>query len=131
MRHSHDRRGRWAATCGAALLALALAPPLSAAPAPFAKAGKPSAGGHAALAGAWTLHWHGATGEVALSGDGSYLCAWYGLTYVGTWKLAEGRVVVTESNRPEDSRNWHTFTAEVYVAPSAGALASVRLERAR
>jgi len=130
MRHSHDWCGRWAAPCGAALLALALAFPLSAAPAPFAKAAKPS-GRHAALDGTWTLHWYGASGEVTLSGDGSYRCTWYGLTFVGTWKLAEGVVVITESYRPEDSRSWHTFTAEVCAAPPCGKLAPARLERHR
>jgi hypothetical protein len=131
MRQTHDWRGPAAALCGAVLLALALTAPLPAAPAPFAKAGKPSGRGHAALAGTWTLHWHGSAGEVRLSGDGSYRCAWCELTYVGTWKLAEGRVVITESYRPEDSSTWHTFAAEVGAAPSGGQPASVRLERAR
>ena len=132
MRRPVKRPARWAALCRAALLALAFAAPLTAAPAPIPRAPREAARTQRAnLVGTWTLYWHGAKGTVTLEADGGYRCLWCGMEFVGNWKLCDGRVTITESYRPSDSNSWHTFTIELGLSTSDARAAAIRLERPR
>ena len=83
------------------------------------------------MAGNWTLHWYGATGAVKLKSDGTYECTWCGLQFVGSWRVADGRVWITESFRPEAAGSWHHYSVPLHVASVGESPPEIRLERAR
>src|SRR5262249_33890234 len=128
MRRPPTRPARWAALCGAALLALAPSA-LNAAPAPFARAANHTELRRGNLAGTWTLYWHGSRGVGTLTPDGGHSCRWWGLSFTGTWRLREGQVCITETYRPNDKNSWHTFRAAL--GQTASQPAPIRLERVR
>ena len=129
MRRPLRRPALWAALCCAALFASVPAS-ADAAPAPFRKTARPDGLRPGTVAGNWVLYWHGSRGSVTLACDGSYTCKWCGLQFVGTWRLGEGRLWITETYRPSDKRSWHTFSVALSDA-GAGQPSPIRLERSR
>jgi len=49
------------------------------------------------LCGLWVMSWQGTEGRARFNPDGSYVCAWRGAMWLGTWRLRGCRLEVVES----------------------------------
>jgi len=105
------------------LLLLLLALPVSAAPAPFPTAAKSRAPARSTLVGTWEAKWGGVRCLITLAANGEYTCEWGGLRYVGSWSLdRDGRVLITESTRPDEARSWRFHTVRISRGSPGGPL---------
>jgi hypothetical protein len=98
------------------LLAVALCWQMAdAAPAPFERPPiRPKQLYRQDMVGNWTMTWAGQPCTVTLSATGDYTCDWYGINFVGSWRLdPQGQFWITESSRPEDPDLWRSYSVRL------------------
>jgi hypothetical protein len=124
MRHV-DWRDILAGLVAAAMIGIAyawLASVAKGSPIPFAKppARKPALS-RGLFIGEWEMRWGELRSRVTLKENGSYLCRWGSVAYVGSWGLdSTGRLWITETATPQDFRSWHSYAVRIDAVTMSG-----------
>ena len=56
------------------------------------------------VCGLWVMAWQGTKGRVRFNPDGSFVCAWRGAMWLGTWRTRGRRLEVVESKTTAPAR---------------------------
>ncbi len=81
------------------------------------------------LAGSWVMGWGGCDWTTRLGPNGIYSAVSEWETYSGTWHVRDGRLWITESNRPDDFDSYITYEIGINRATLKGPITSANGER--